>query len=234
MKFKIEEKIFKDYPGLYAGVVLVHGLDNTSDNPEIVQLLQRAQSQAREKYANLDVVQHPYIIPWREAYQKFGAKPRDYRCSSEALLRMVLKGRDIRHINKLVDLYNYISLKYTLTLGGEDLDKMAGDLVLDYADGNEAFVPLGENANDPPLPGEVIYKDDKGVICRRWNWREGDRTKLGETTKNAVLVVEGLPPIERNTIEEATRELARLVENHCAGKVKVEFLDEDKQEMEIS
>ncbi len=233
MKFRINEEILKDYPDLFIGIVVAHEFDNSGKNEEIEQLLKSVQEDVRREFAGVDLAQHHHILPWRETYAKFGAKSRDYRCSSEALLRMVLSGRDLRHINTLVDLYNYISLKYILTLGGEDLDTMKGDLVLAYANGDEQFIPLGSDANDPPKPGEVVYKDDVGVICRRWNWREGDRTKLTESTKNTVLVAEGLPPIERSVVENATKELAELVEKYCGGETGVEFLDKGKPELTL-
>lgn len=231
MEFKISKEILRDYPGLVVGVVVARGVDNSGAQEEIAQMLKTIQGEVRNKFSGVDLSQHPHIVPWREAYAKFGAKPKDYRCSSEALLRMVVNGRDLRHINKLVDLYNYVSLKYVLTLGGEDLDAMKGDLVLAYADGTEPFIPLGSDANDPPKTGEVVYKDDEGIICRRWNWREGDRTKLTESTKNVVLVAEGLPPIERETIEKATKELSELVKKYCGGEIRVEVLDKDDPEV---
>lgn len=233
MRFKIEQSILEDYPRLVVGVVIAHDVDNSSANEEIARMLKTIQEDTRNRFSGVDLSQHPHILPWQEAYAKFGAKPKDYRCSSEALIRMVVNGRDLRSINKLVDLYNYISLKYVLTLGGEDLDAMKGDLVLAYAEGNESFIPLGSDANDPPAVGEVVYKDDEGVICRRWNWREGDRTKLTESTKNVVLVAEGLPPIERNVVENATKELAELVRKYCGGEIRVEFLDKTYPEITL-
>lgn len=157
--------------------------------------------------------------------------PRDFRCSAEALSRIVLKGVEIKNINKLVDLYNLTSIKYILPVGGEDLDKMTGDLVLGYAKGDEAYSALGEDLNDPPQQGEVIYKDDEGVVCRRWNWREADRTKLTNSTKNAILVIESLSPIPQDLAEKATLELADLVKQYCGGNVETFLLKEDNKEI---
>lgn len=70
------------------------------------------------------IIEHPHIAPWREEYRQFGAKPKKYRSSIENLIRRISKGEEIRHINKLVDIYNIISLKYVIPVGGEDLDKM--------------------------------------------------------------------------------------------------------------
>lgn len=225
MNFEIESQLFKDFSGLTVGVVVVNGANNVGEMPEINTLLRTVEQEVKSKYSGMAIPEHPYIKPWRDAYRKFGSKPNDFRCSSETLLRMVLNGKELRHINKLVDLYNYISLKYTLTLGGEDLDKMQGDLLLTYADGTEPFIPLGTTENDFPGKGEVVYKDDLGIICRRWNWREGDRTKLTEESNNVVLAAEALPPIEREILESATKELAGLVGQFCGGIIHMNFVN---------
>ncbi len=146
---------------------------------------------------------------------------------------MVLQGVQLRHISKLVDIYNFISLKHMLPAGGEDLDKAKGDILLTFAGANEAPVLLlGEKEPRPPHEGEVIYMDGISTICRRWNWREADRTKLTEETKNCILVIEGLPPITKEEIENATRELSELVQKFCGGNIAYLLLDENKQEIE--
>ena len=80
---------------------------------------------------------------------------------------------------------------------------------------------LGEPEARPPKPGEVIYRDRAGAICRRWNWKEADRTKLTEATRNAVLVVEGMPPVTRDELAAALEELAKRVRERCGATVAV-------------
>lgn len=233
MKFRIAEAIFRDFDKPFIGVIVARGVDNNGGNPEIAGLLRAAEAGLKKQFEGIEVAEHRHIVPWRNAYQKFGAKPREFRCSAEALSRIVLRGNEIRNISKLVDVYNYISIKYILPVGGEDLDRMHGDLVLTYATGDEPYSALGQDENDPPQKGEVVYKDNLGVLCRRWNWREGDRTKLTKDTTNAALVIESLAPIPQYVTEAATKELAELVKKYCAGEVQVFFLDENNQEAEL-
>ena len=234
MKFKINNKIFEKFFGLNIGVVFTKDTNNKGESQEINDLLREAESKVISKFSQFESPSlHPNIIPWRKAYKKFGSDPHHYHCSSEALVRRILKGNKIRHINKLVDLYNYISLKYVLPLGGEDLDKIKGDLILDYAKGDEQFIRLGGIENEPPLAGEVVYKDEEGVVCRRWNWREAERTKLTEETKDAVIVIEGLSPISRKIVESATQELTNLIKKYCNGKVSWQILNQGNPEIEI-
>jgi DNA/RNA-binding domain of Phe-tRNA-synthetase-like protein len=92
---------------------------------------------------------------------------------------------------------------------------------------------LGEPEERPPYPGEVIYKDDLGALCRRWNWKEADRTKLTPETRRAILVFEGLPPVGAEEIAEATGALAALIHAHCGGGMTTGILDRTRPAMEL-
>ncbi|MBI3109802.1 hypothetical protein HYZ06_02055 [Candidatus Daviesbacteria bacterium] len=231
MKFKVNPKIFEDFDEPVIGVIVAKGIDNKNNNPQIQKLLRDGEANLRGKLNGVEVSLHSHIAPWRETYRKFGSKPRDFRCSAEALTRVVLRGSEIRKISPLVDLYNLISIKYILPVGAEDLDKMQGDLQLTFADGTEDYTPLGEEENDPPQKGEVIYRDDTGVICRRWNWREGDRTKITKDTKDAVVVIESIASIP---IKEAVQELADLIKKYCGGEITVYYLNKDSQSIDLN
>lgn len=233
MKFRIADEIFRDFAQPFIGVVVARGVNNHGGNSEIAPLLRSAEDALKKQFEGVEVTEHRHIVPWRTAYQKFGAKPREFRCSAEALSRIVLRGTEMRNINKLVDVYNAISIKYILPVGGEDLDKMQGDLVLTYATGDEPYSGIGQDENDSPQKGEVVYKDDLGVLCRRWNWCEGDRTKLTEDTTNAILVIESLAPITQSIAENATNELAELVKKYCGGEIQVFFLDKNNSEINL-
>lgn len=228
MELKIQKEIFEIFPDFIAGIISIKGCNNQGVSPEIVELLRTAEKSQIEKFVGLESFsQHPQILAWRACYRKFGSDPHQYRCSVEAIIRRVLKGDQLPNINKLVDLYNYISLKYVLPAGGENIDKIAGDLFLGFADGDEQFIRLGGVENEPPQKGEVVYKDNEGVACRRWNWREADRTKLTEQTKNAIIVVEGLSPVSKAGVEVATQELVDLVKQYCGGETSFYLVAKD-------
>jgi DNA/RNA-binding domain of Phe-tRNA-synthetase-like protein len=234
MKLVITDTIFDGFPELVLGVVILHNIDNSQNRAEITEMLREAESTLSGKFSKTPVIEHPYIATWREAYRKFGAKPKDYPSSVENLTRRVLNGATIGHINNLVSLYNTISLRHILPVGGEDIDKITGDVVLTHAGNNEpAVFLLGEKEARAPRAGEIIYKDEVGAICRRWNWKEADRTKLTQETKNAFLIIEALPPVPRDTVETAIRELADLVEQYCGGTISTAFLDKDNREFKL-
>ena len=234
MRFKIDHKIFEKFPGLTIGVVICKNLDNSGIQEEIQKEIRRQENNIRAKYNTETLSQTPKIDVWRKTYSAFGAKPKENKSSVENLYRLVLQGVNLRHINKLVDIYNFISLKYMVPVGGEDIDKIEGDVVLTFAEPNEPTVLLlGDKEPRPPHAGEVIYKDNVSAICRRWNWREADRTKFTEETKNCFLVIEGLLPVTKQGIEDATKELKELVQKFCGGNITYQILDDKHFETDL-
>jgi len=235
---RVTSDIFEKFPAVVLGVVIAHGIDNSGARSEeaagILGQLRAEEESLRVRLAGAQLSEHPRIAPWREAYRAFGAKPKDHPSSIENLVRRVLKGNAVPHINTLVDAYNTISLRWVVPVGGEDLDAVQGDVLLTFAGDSEApALLLGEAEPRVPHPGEVLYKDDLGALCRRWNWKEADRTKLTAATRHAFLVIEGLPPVPRTDIESATHDLAALVRAACGGTVTTALLDRDHPEIEL-
>ncbi|MBO1905332.1 B3/4 domain-containing protein [Microvirga sp. 3-52] len=146
-----------------------------------------------------------HLASWSEAYQRFGAKPSRTPCSAQALRKRVIKDGRIPAINPVVDLYNAVSLRYALPVGGENYDAYVGRPQLTVADGTELFdtVMNGEPVVENPSPGEVIWRDDLGVTCRRWNWRQGTRTRLESTTGRMWFILEALGTMPEDALEEA-------------------------------
>ena len=230
MKFKIDYRIFEKFPDLTTGVVICKNLNNSGTAEEVQKEIRIQENKIRGEYNIETLSQNPRIDVWRKTYSVFGAKPKENKSSVESLYRLVLQGVNLRHINKLVDIYNFISLKYMAPVGGEDMDKIQGDVTLTFAESNEsAVLLLGDKESRPPHIGEVIYKDNISAICRRWNWREADRTKFTEETKNCFLVIEGLIPVTKQEIENATKELKDLVQKSCGGNVSYIILDKKQQ-----
>lgn len=81
--------------------------------------------------------------------------------------------------------------------------------------------------------GEIVYKDDKGAICRCWNWREAIRTMLTENTTNAFLCIELVDETRVVEFENALKDLAKSVENNLGGTSKISVLDINNKEIVI-
>lgn len=236
MKITIDSKIFQHAPALRLGCVLLEGIVN--DGPESNALLKKLRNivQETQHSFSLDTLTEvPFVSRWRSVYRSFGAKPSDYRSSIENLVRMVLNGRELSHISTLVDLYNFLSLKYKLPVGGEDVDEIIGEMRLTVAEGTEPPVKLlGSQHPEPPFMGEIVYRDDEGIICRCFNWREAARTSLQKSTKNAIIVMEAIDPEEYATLDVALDGLMTLSGHFLGGTMKRVVLTKDSPSVDFS
>ncbi|MFC4112557.1 B3/4 domain-containing protein [Nonomuraea zeae] len=190
----VDDSVFALRPDFAVLIVTAHGLRNGPTDDR---------SRAWLAAASELEVQADKIDAWKDAYRAFGAKPQRTRPSVDALTRRM----PLPEINQVVDAYNSISVKHALPIGGEDLDHYHGTARLVRATGDEA----SEEALGQPEAGEVIWRDDTGVTCRRWNWRQVVRTRLTEETTNAIFLLERLEPLSLEELKEAGEELANLL-----------------------
>lgn len=146
-----------------------------------------------------------HLIAWNKVFTRFGAKPKRTPCSADALRKRVLRDGSMTGIDPVVDLYNAISIRYAVPVGGENFAAYVGMPQLTIASGTEPFdtVKAGEPANEFPEPGEVIWRDDIGVTCRRWNWRQGVRTRLSAADQQMWFILESLPEMPLAALQQA-------------------------------
>jgi DNA/RNA-binding domain of Phe-tRNA-synthetase-like protein len=189
-------------------VMVAEGLEPGLPDQISDELLTRAAIRARNTLDGRAPEDVPQVAGWRAAYRAFGAKPQRTRPSVEALLRRLDAG--LPRIDRLTDAYNAVSIANLVPVGGEDLDQYQGPARLVRAAGDEDFdtTAHGEPAAGHPKPGEVIWRDDAGVTCRQWNWRQCTRTRMTPATTNAVFIIDGLAALGRNGLTGAGNDLA--------------------------
>ncbi len=184
--------------------------------------IEAAEAECRRRWRGTELSAIPGVAAWRVAYKGFGIKRTSYRSSVERLIKRVLADGPLPEVNALVDLYNLASLSSELCLGCDDLDLTAGDLSFRFSRPGDSFVDMGaeagEDPNDPPKVGEVVFADARHVLCRRWNWRQDARSGVSVKTRRAALTVQsnGFGEVER-----AAARVAALIERECGGRCRV-------------
>jgi DNA/RNA-binding domain of Phe-tRNA-synthetase-like protein len=228
-KFIVDNKVFDLFPTLKIGVVYCENINNHEKNNEIRKLLDKLSQDVKQSFEGIELCEYPVIRNWRDAYKKFGEKKN--RSSIEALIRSIVNGREIPSINSLVDIYNIISIKYLLPCGGEDIDKLDDDMQLTTSDGTEIFLPLGSDISENPNEGEIIYKFGNNVICRNFNYRESNLTKLTNDTKNAILCIECIDEKDYNKLAQAIEDLSSMVKKYLGGTTNIYFIDKENNKI---
>jgi DNA/RNA-binding domain of Phe-tRNA-synthetase-like protein len=204
----VDDEVFALRPDYRVMLLAVDGIVPGPSDQMSDALLQAAETAAGELLRDQRVEELPHVAAWRDAYRTFGSRPQRTRNSLEALLRRAASG--LPRVNRLTDIYNAVSVLHQIPLGGEDLARYTGAPRLIRATGKEPLdtVADGITVIEYPDPGEVVWCDDAGVTCRRWNWRQACRTQLGEDTSAAVFILDALDPFTDEALHAATDGLA--------------------------
>jgi DNA/RNA-binding domain of Phe-tRNA-synthetase-like protein len=206
----VDDAVWALRPDFAVLLITAEGLGNGPSDDESAEWLTAAARSASAPDG------HDHVLAWREAYRGFGAKPKRTRPSIDALLK---RADELPAVNRVVDAYNAVSVDHVLPIGGEDLDAYRGSARLVRAVGDEPFdtVVAGVETVERPEPGEVVWRDDRGVTCRRWNWRQCVRTRITESTKNALFVLERLDPYPLDRLAAAGDDLAARLRASAPG-----------------
>jgi len=227
--FKVFNELFRQYEGLHVGILVASNINNTGNDDKIFHLLEEIEGLIHTEFSSDDMDKKKLpagkpkaklISTWRAAYRDFGVEPHEYHTVLEGLLKTVLKGHKLPRINKLVDCCNFLSLKYMIPVSATDMDKIEGDIFLGKAVGEEDFTNPGTGMVEKPEQGEVIYSDAAKVLYRRWNWLENEHVQVTENTQNAVVFVDGLPPFDKEQVENVLKEAKKLIQMFCSGSIQ--------------
>lgn len=216
---RVAPEVWATHPDYVALIMTARGLTGGPSDSGSDAMLNRAEKAAAEWLAVQPIEEMTQVRDWRERFLTFGVKHKVAKSSFESLLKRSSKG--LPRVDRITDLYNAISILHQLPIGGEDLDKYQGSAQLVIARGDEIFETRdsGEVVNLPPDPGEVIWRDDLGATCRRWNWRQCVRTHLSEQTQNAVFIFDGVGDQAQGRVENAAAELADILEQWWPGVI---------------
>ncbi|WP_105107259.1 B3/4 domain-containing protein [Streptococcus suis] len=232
-QFVVDSSFWSLFPDAKIGVLLLKDYKTPAQSPdELVKLLEESNEIAQKFLTEDTFSENEVIQTYRQAYQKFKTK-KGARSSIEALLKRSASDRPVSTISPLVDIYNAASLRFGLPCGAEDIDTFVGDLHLTVTEGGDEFYLIGDEVNQPTLPGEVCYKDDKGAVCRCFNWRDGERTMITDKTKNAFLVMELVNSDRVEDLEKALDFISQQAEKFLGVVPEKYLLDCDTPTMPL-
>jgi len=233
MLFSIQKELFDILPDLTIGMVVAKGVDNTHSSQEMDDLLPRAVEEVKKNFIGDKAQEHPRIKPWRTAFTKLGISGSKFPSSIESMARRVLKGDPFPKINPLVDLYNSVSLRFLIPMGGHDLDTLEGNIHLRFTEGWEPFSPMGGGETVTVPKGELVYRDDREVLTRNWVWRQCEKDKATEKTKNIFIPIDVLGEVGRERADEIILELSQLIPRYLGGTLFSATLTSEKPSVEF-
>ncbi len=157
----INQEIKQIFPKVKVGV-LMGKISNSEHQTDLWKTIDAQCRILKEKHDFESLRNIPGINSGKKAYKMLGKDPNRYRISAEAMLRRIVKGNTLYHINTVVDVLNLVSISTGVTIGGFDLKYVEGPVSLGIGDEEEAFEAIGRGTlNIHRLP---VYRDISGAI----------------------------------------------------------------------
>jgi len=235
MKLQISPEVVSKYPDLRIGIVTAVGVTNNAYPSDL-------EARSREVLVNFssrfaapkDLEGHKNIVAWRDIYRSFGANPKKKTPTAEAFLSRVVRSGFVPHISPAVDSYLITEAIHCLPIGGYDLTKIQGDVVLRISPGKESFQGIGSAEVESTDPGEVVYADAARVLTRRWNYKDCDYAKITNETTRLALFVEGpISVIEDGEISATVEAISANLNKYCGAQTKTLLLGRGQTEIDL-
>jgi DNA/RNA-binding domain of Phe-tRNA-synthetase-like protein len=231
--YRIDESIFRLYPGYRRALVLAQAVRNGPSPESLIEQL-RAQEIALRADIPGNPAEHPRIASWREAYRRFGARASEFRSSIEALARRVLRGDSLPSINALVDIGNLLSMRYLVPVGVHPVPAQAAALRLRLTESGDSFLPPDGGPAESPQAGEVVFAQGQSVLTRRWTWRQAALTLTLPETTAVFFNIDALEGVPDELVSAAARDVEHLVGTHCGGQIRSMILSAANPDWNLS
>jgi len=216
----IEKDVVERFPGIKTGYIVLENVDVAKSNAILTKLKERVSSEVKLRYSSAaDIRKSKNIKGFREIYKEFGVDPDSHLNSAESLLRRVLSGKSLYNINTVVDTYNVTSIEFEVPMAAYDLDQIKGTVTLRFAKEGDSILKILETEPTKISQGELVYSDDAGVTCMDFNFRDSDRTKITEATRNIIVFVDGHESITISEITDILSMVGARLETITGGKV---------------
>lgn len=210
MKIEVSEEIENVCPGFVGACI-----DAKVVNSKFCQPLWDEIHQLGDKFkASLTtetLKEIPSIAATRRVYRACGKDPSRYRPAAEALIRRMLKGKELYQIDTLVDLINVASIAYGYSIGGFDADKFVGDtLRLGVGHEGEPYEGIGRGMIN--IAGLPVYRDAEGGVGTPTS--DNERTKIDLNTRHLVVLINGYDGNEERVRQNAEY-IQQLIVKYC-------------------
>ena len=216
IQLKISRELKEVCPAIRLGIIQAV-IEFQKENRFLRQEIDKITSQVRNSLKQEEIVQLPVIQHTRDAYLAMGKEPARYRCSAEALLRRITKGKELYRINNVVDIINDVSLSSGFSIGCYDVNQLSAPLIFGIGKSKEIFHAIGRGSlNIENLP---VLRDQIGPFGSPTS--DSERSMITEKTTNILVVIfdfHGEDPL-REALDRASKFLEQYARARQMEKV---------------
>ena len=166
-------------------------------------------------YAGKSPADIPGVAETRSMFHQLDMDPTKTRPSSEALLRRVLQGKGLPHVNAAVDVCNLCSLEHQIPLGLYDRDQVRGTIHVRIGRDAEGYGGIRKQWVN--LSGRLLLADDQGPFGAP----TADSMRTSVHARTRMLLVVMFCPAARGAgdLSAALEQAAGLVTRFCSASV---------------
>lgn len=195
-------QVTKNFPELAICIGVINKVRVEIENQKIRKLKKTVLKEVKAKHNIVTLKDNPTVRAYRDFYWKLDIDPTKARPSGEALLRRVLHGKDLPRISTVVDAYNLASMKTIVPISGFDKNYLNPPFYIRFAKDRETFTGIGMNKPVALTDKMLVLADQKQALCI-YPYRDSDRTKITEQTRDVLVVAYGAPAVTKKQIREA-------------------------------
>jgi DNA/RNA-binding domain of Phe-tRNA-synthetase-like protein len=195
-------EVTERFPDIAICIGIIKNVHVEKENERVKKLRKAVYEEIRAKHNIETLKDNPTVRAYRDFYWKLEIDPTKTRPSGEALLRRILRGKELPHISTVVDSYNLASMKTIIPISGFDKDKLSPPFQIRFAENGEVFTGIGMNKSITLTDKMLVLADEKQILCI-YPYRDLDQTKITGQTRNVLIVGYGAPGIAHEWLKEA-------------------------------
>lgn len=211
-KFVTKPEIYELFPEAKIAGLLISGLKKKSFPAGAIATIINNQLELTSRISST-IKLRKEIRDWTRVIEKIGLNSKEVIPAHTALINRVLKQRRLPSINPIVDLYNIISIRNIIPIGGHDLTSR-NEITLGHTSGKEQYQGMGQEGPEKIAADEFAYLDERNnqVLTRHLIWRQSDFSKITEASHDIFLPIDDIPGIRSfKELEMIANELIELM-----------------------
>ncbi|MFC1780336.1 lysine--tRNA ligase [Patescibacteria group bacterium] len=216
----IDKNVSESYENINIGFAIIKGVNVERENKDLENFKKKVVNGIEKELSAEEIDDIPQIESYYEMYKKMGVYTHSRKSSPEALLRRIVEGERLYKVNTCVDAYNLAVILTQVSAGAFDLKKIKMPIVIREAKEGEKIKIIGGESKKLKK-GEVCYFDKEGAFNIDFNWRDSERTKVTEKTKEIMINVDGVGKITKEQVADALKLTVDLIKKYCGGKVEM-------------
>jgi len=214
-----DETVAACFPRLCVSLGIIRNIKVECTNAETKRLRTLVFDEVRSTFKLEKLKDDSVVRAYRDFFWALKIDPTKTRPSGEALLRRVLRGKDIPQISSAVDAYNLASLKTIIPISGFDLDTITPPLQIRFSKKSDMFQGIDMQASKQLDENLLLVTDKSQVLCI-YPHRDADATKITGKTANILLVGYGAPEISKNQVVKAVKLALSYINTTSGGKIE--------------